>query len=39
MYDSENIKKIIGANVKELRINRGITQEQLSEFLGYNHIR
>ncbi len=34
MYDSENIKKIIGANVKELRINRGITQEQLSEFFG-----
>ena len=34
MSDSESIKYILGTVVRELRINKGLTQEQLAEFLG-----
>ena len=34
MNDSRSIKNTLGATVKELRSRKGITQEQLSEFLG-----
>lgn len=34
MNDSKNIKKTLGSTVKELRVNKGLTQEQLAEFLG-----
>lgn len=33
MDDSNIIKKIFGANVKELRTQKGITQEQLAQYL------
>lgn len=33
MINSDNIKKIFGANLKKLRISRNLTQEQLAEFL------
>lgn len=31
--DSKDIKNILGSSVRELRLNKGWTQEQLSEFL------
>lgn len=34
MNSSENIKKTLGAKVKELRIQKGLTQEKLAEYLG-----
>lgn len=33
MFDSSKIKKIIGTNVKKLRVSKGLTQEQLAEKL------
>ncbi len=33
MTDSNKIKIILGAAIKELRIQKGITQEQLAEYL------
>lgn len=33
MIDSNNIKKILGRNVKQLRTSKGLTQEQLAEHL------
>lgn len=32
--DENNIKKLLGKKIKELRIKRGFTQEQLSEKIG-----
>ena len=32
--DKDNIKKLLGKKIKELRIKRGFTQEQLSEKIG-----
>ena len=32
--DENNIKKLLGKKIKELRIKRGLTQEQLSEKIG-----
>jgi len=32
--DENNIKKLLGKKIKELRIKRGYTQEQLSEKIG-----
>lgn len=34
MYNSDEIKKVFGAVVKDLRNREGLTQEQLSEFIG-----
>jgi len=34
MNDSKSIKQILGSTVKELRTIKGITQEQLAEYLG-----
>lgn len=31
--DGENIRKILGSSLKELRINKGLTQEKLAEML------
>lgn len=33
MINSESIKKIFGSNLKKLRLQRKLTQEQLAEFL------
>lgn len=33
MSNSENIKKIFGSNLKKLRLQKKLTQEQLSELL------
>ena len=32
--DGKTIKQILGSSVRELRINKGITQEKLAELLG-----
>lgn len=34
MNNSTNIQKTLGANVKALRVNKNLTQEQLAEYLG-----
>ena len=34
MINSKNIKKIFGANLKNLRLEKSLTQEQLAECLG-----
>lgn len=33
MINSENVKKVFGANLKKLRQSKTLTQEQLAEFL------
>lgn len=34
MYNSDDIKKILGAKVKELRLEKGLTQEKMAEIIG-----
>ena len=34
MYESDEIKKVFGSVVKELRNREGLTQEKLSEYIG-----
>ena len=34
MYDDKHIRNILGSAIKNLHIEKGITQEKLAEFLG-----
>ncbi|MCM1338513.1 MAG: helix-turn-helix domain-containing protein [Muribaculaceae bacterium] len=34
MYDSSAVKKILGKNIKTLRLSKNLTQEQLAEIVG-----
>lgn len=34
MYDSNDVKRIFGKNIRNLRITNGLTQEELAEIVG-----